>query len=88
MAGMAKGKARMLTVKDVAQRFEVADGVVRGWCIAGYFPGAKKEKTPLGEYWQIPESDLQGFEKRKPGRPPKPKLEPISEPKARRRKAQ
>jgi excisionase family DNA binding protein len=71
MAGMAKGKVMMLTVKQAAARLGASEGAVRAWCIAGRLPGAKKEESPIGEYWLIPESALRGMENRGPGRPPK-----------------
>ena len=60
-----------MNVHEVAERLKTTVSNVRTWLWRGRFPGARKEKTPLGEYWLIPESDLEGFEMRKPG--PKPK---------------
>lgn len=74
---MAKGKGggRMLSVKEVAEQLGVQDGVVRAWCINGTLPNAVRTETPRGPFWQIPETDLRGFEKRGRGRPPKVKTE-------------
>jgi hypothetical protein len=66
---MGKGK-KMLNVREVAEKLGVEVSSVRVWVWKGRFPGARKETTPLGEYWLIPESALDGFEMRKPG--PKP----------------
>jgi hypothetical protein len=71
---MKKGE-KMLTVHEVAERLGAGVGSVRVWAWKGRFPGARKESTPLGDYWLIPESALEGFELGSPGRPPKPKAE-------------
>ena len=64
-----KAKSKLLTVRQVAERLDVAPSTVRIWRIAGRFPNAEAEETPRGRVWYIPESDLEGFEKRGPGRP-------------------
>ena len=66
-----KAKSRLLTVREVAELLDVATSTVRIWRIAGRFPNAQAEDTPRGRVWYIPESDLEGFEKRGPGRPSK-----------------
>ncbi|HXD32673.1 MAG TPA: helix-turn-helix domain-containing protein [Pyrinomonadaceae bacterium] len=63
-------KSKLLTVREVAERLDVAPSTVRIWRIAGRFPNAQAEETARGRVWYIPESDLEGFEKRGPGRPP------------------
>jgi len=70
---MKKKPGRMLNVREAAEILGVPLSSVRVWVWRGRFPGARKETTPLGDYWVIPESDLNGFEKRKPGPKPKPK---------------
>ena len=65
----------MLTVHEVAERLGAGVGSVRVWVWKGRFPGARKESTPLGDYWLIPESALESFELGTAGRPPKPKGE-------------
>jgi hypothetical protein len=67
-----KGKKgeKMLNVHQVAERLGVPVSSVRVWVWKGRFAGARKESTPLGDYWEIPESALEGFELSKPG--PKP----------------
>ncbi len=65
----------MLTVHEVAERLGAGVGSVRVWAWKGRFPGARKESTPLGDYWLIPESALESFELGTAGRPPKPKAE-------------
>jgi hypothetical protein len=74
---MTKGKTRMLTINEVAERTGAAKSSLRVWLSndeerAKRFPNAKKETTPVGSYWLIPESDLKGFTARGRGRPYKP----------------
>jgi hypothetical protein len=68
---MKHKETNMLTVRDVAERLDANPGTVRMWCINKTFPNAVQEETLRGPIWLIPESDLAGFEKRGPGRPPK-----------------
>jgi hypothetical protein len=68
-----KREPAMLTTGEVAQRIGAAEISVRVWAAKGRFPGARKETTPRGDYWLIPEDALKGFEMSKPG--PKPKAE-------------
>jgi excisionase family DNA binding protein len=72
---MAKGKDKMLTVKEAAERVGASAISVRIWASQGRFKGARKEETPVGGYWLIPESALEGFTLRKAGRPFKPEAE-------------
>jgi hypothetical protein len=72
---MAKGKDKMLTVREAAERIGASNISVRIWAAAGRFPGAQKQETPVGGYWLIPESALVGFEMGKAGRPFKPESE-------------
>jgi hypothetical protein len=64
-------KEKMLNVHEAAERLGQPVSSVRVWVWSGRFPGARKESTPLGEYWLIPESSLEGFEPGKRGRPAK-----------------
>jgi hypothetical protein len=74
MPPMKKGNGTtMLKVPEVAERLDVLTSTVRIWCRAGRFPNAVTEETLRGPVWLIPESDLNGFEKRGRGRPPKEK---------------
>ena len=67
---MAKtNKSKLLSVREVAERLDVAPSTVRIWRLAGRFPNAQAKETERGLVWYIPESDLEGFEKRRPGRP-------------------
>jgi transposase len=65
---MGKKEKKMLNVKEVASRLNVAAVSVRLWARRGRFPGAELKESELGvPYWLIPEDALAGFEKRKPG---------------------
>lgn len=61
----------MLTVREVAEKLDANPGTVRMWCINGTFPNATQEETLRGPVWLIPESDIEGFERRGRGRPVK-----------------
>jgi hypothetical protein len=69
---MAKQEnVRMLTTREVAEKIDANPGTVRMWCINGTFPNAEQQETPRGPIWLIPETDLQEFKRRGPGRPSK-----------------
>ena len=70
----------MLTVKEAAAKIGAAEISVRIWAKAGRFSGARKEETPMGEYWLIPENALERFENPGRGRPRKPLSELKSKP--------
>jgi len=69
--GRDMGK-RMLTVAEVAEKTGAAERTVRLWIKTGRLRGAKSVKTPMGEYWTVPESSVEGVKVRPRGRPPKP----------------
>lgn len=68
---MKKVEEKMLTVHEVAERLGAGVASVRVWAWRGRFPGARKESTPIGDYWLIPETAVEAFELGKAGRPPK-----------------
>lgn len=73
---MAKKGEKMLTVREAAQITGASPSSIRVWLAdederKRRFPGARKESTPFGDFWLIPESALEGFEFGKPGRPRK-----------------
>ena len=75
-SAMAKKGERMLTVREAAQITGASPSSIRVWLSDDEererrFPGARKESSPIGDYWLIPESALEGFEMGKAGRPPK-----------------
>lgn len=64
----------MLTIREAAERTGAAQSSIRVWLANDEerekrFPNARKETSPIGEYWVIPESDVENFEMGKPGRP-------------------
>lgn len=64
---------KYLKASDVAKKFDVSSYTVKGWIKKKLLPNAKLEKSIAGSVWLIPETDLEGFEKPKTGRPPKKK---------------
>lgn len=79
--------AKDLTSSQVAERLNVAHSTVRAWCNRGLFPSATRHETPAGSYWIIPDSDLKGFVRPEPGRPPKAKPAEEAKPKRGRKAA-
>ena len=71
---MKKGKDKMLTVAEVAERLGESNRNIRNWAAAELFEGAQREETYRGPVWLIPEKALNGFQKPVRGRPPKKKL--------------
>lgn len=61
----------MLTVKEVVEKTGIALSTVNLYCRTKRFPNARKEQTPFGAFWLIPETDLPLVPIRKPGRPSK-----------------
>jgi hypothetical protein len=59
----------MLSTKERAERVEAGEPSIPLWCDQGRFPNAQK----VGRDWIVPEPDLSGFEKQKPGPQPKTK---------------
>ena len=53
----------MLGTPEVAERFKVSEATARRWCQRGLFPNARR----IGKTWVIPASDLEGFERPRPG---------------------
>jgi len=68
---MGKKEAKMLTVKEAAERIGAGESSVRLWAKQGKFDGARQEETPFGSYWLIPDSALEGFDNPGRGRPRK-----------------
>jgi len=70
----------MLTASQAAKKLGAAESSVRLWARQGKFPGAVREETPVGSYWMIPETALDGFKMGQPGRPSKrkPVMSPAS----------
>lgn len=70
---MAKNE-KELTTSELAERYGVSHSTARGWCTSGkFFRNARLDKTPRGDFWVVPESDLEGFVP--PRRGPKPRTQ-------------
>jgi hypothetical protein len=74
---MAKLVAKLSTAQ-VAVRFGVSQAAVKKWCRKGLFAKAELVETPRGPVWEIPSTDLEGFQRPTMGRPMNPpkNLEP------------
>ena len=75
----------MYTIRQAAEVMGVSVTSLRIWLAndeerAKRFPNARKESSPIGEYWLIPESDIAGYENPGRGRPRKPLAELKSKP--------
>ena len=73
----------MYTIRQAAEITGAAVASLRIWLAndeerAKRFPNARKESSPLGEYWLIPEGDLKEYQNPGRGRPAKPKAEPTA----------
>lgn len=68
---MKKESVEMLTAKQFAKRANVSYPTIIAWLAADLVPGADKQETPLGTFWQIPASSVEKVNKRKPGPTPK-----------------
>jgi hypothetical protein len=65
---------RMVTSKEIAQRFGVSNSTARGWLLRGRFAGAELRESELGQpYWVAPEASVKNFVPPKPGPVPKAK---------------
>jgi len=60
------GKTKPGNTAEVARHFGVNVDTVRGWVLAGHFPGARR----LGRYWYIPPKDVAKFNPPGSGRRP------------------
>src|SRR5215471_17946946 len=69
---MPNRSQKMLTVREAAEVARAAPSTIRTWLLAGLIPGARREQSPAGTYWLIPETSLGAFVKPKLGRPRKP----------------
>ena len=67
----------MYTIRQAAEITGASITSLRIWLAndkerAKRFPNARKESSPIGDYWLIPESDIEGYKNPGRGRPPKP----------------
>ncbi len=74
---MAKLVAKLSTAQ-VAERFGVSQAAVKKWCRKGLFAKAEFVDTPRGPVWEIPESDLEHFQRPIMGRPATVKADSVS----------
>ncbi len=63
----------MLTVKEASQKTGIAVSTISAYCRDNKFPNAIRNESPIGIYWQIPETDLELVSKQERGRPSKTK---------------
>jgi hypothetical protein len=73
---MVKKVKKMLTIREVSELTGASPSSIRVWLSNEdernrRFPGARKESTPIGDYWLIPESDVQDYKNPGKGRPRK-----------------
>lgn len=61
----------MLTVKEVSEKTGIAISTISLYCRTGKFPHAEKQETQFGDFWVIPETDLNLVKKKERGRPKK-----------------
>ena len=69
-AGREAGMENVLSVADVAARYDVTPRTVRRWCRQGRLPGAVRVGARV---WAIPSEALKDFEPPRPGPEPQPK---------------
>jgi hypothetical protein len=78
---MAKKKEeQMYTIRQAAEVTGASVTSLRIWLANDEqrkkrFPNARKESSPIGEFWVIPESDIQSYQNQGRGRPQKPDSE-------------
>ena len=60
-----------LLVSQIAEKFDRDHSTVLRWIEKNHFPNARLVETPTINYWEVPASDLKGFEP--PSRGPKKK---------------
>lgn len=75
-----KREETMYTIRQAAEITGASVTSLRIWLAndeerAKRFPNARKESSPIGDYWLIPESDIEGYKNPGRGRPAKSKGE-------------
>jgi len=73
-----KKEEKMYTIRQAAAMIGAAESSLRVWLANDEerqkrFPNARKESSPIGDYWLIPESDLRNYKPPERGRPVKRK---------------
>jgi hypothetical protein len=69
---MSKKPSRVLTAKQFAEEMKINYRTALNWLEAQLVPGAQRQPSPVGEYWEIPETALK-MERPKRGPIPKAK---------------
>ena len=70
---MSKKQARVMTAKQFAAQMKVNYRTALNWLEASLVPGAERKPSPVGEYWEIPDTALKMD---RPKRGPVPKAKP------------
>jgi hypothetical protein len=75
-----KRDEKMYTIRQAAEITGASVTSLRIWLANEVerqkrFPNARKESSPIGDFWVIPESDIEGYVKLDRGRPLKPESE-------------
>lgn len=60
-------------VSELAKKFNRTRPAIMGWIEQGLFPGASLNEEGIVPFWEVPESDLKGFDPPKRGRRKKAK---------------
>lgn len=76
-----KTEEKMYTIRQAAEITGASIASLRIWLAndeerSKRFPNARKESSPIGDYWLIPESDIEGYKNPGRGRPAKSKATP------------
>jgi hypothetical protein len=64
-----------MTARQFAEEMRINYRTALNWLEAELVPGAEKKSSPIGEYWEIPETALQ-MDRPKPGPKPGAKRSP------------
>jgi hypothetical protein len=67
---MSKKQSRVLTARQFAEEMKINYRTALNWLEAQLVPGAQRQPSPVGEYWEIPEAALK---MKRPKRGPIPK---------------
>ena len=59
----------MLTVREIMEKTGMPLSTVSLYCRTKRFPNARKKHTQFGDFWVVPETDLDLISKRRRGRP-------------------
>ena len=71
---MSRKTVRMMTARQFAEQMSINYRTALNWLEASLVPGAERKPSPVGEYWEIPDTALK-MERPKRGPTPKAKTE-------------